>query len=134
MLPLSCHRELFHKRITHIQQESCTGYRDTKPGALARTVAQTPGAFMAVLAIMAVAGSLLPFFSPPSLNFSFETLTVQDHPVNAGPLVNEFLLSGNTHLLFAPGQAWSGACASPAACMCLRSCSIALPFRHLPRL
>ena len=72
-------------------------FRDTEPNALTRTVVQIPLAFMFVLAIMAAAASALPFFSPPSINTSFETLTVQDHPVNAGPLVDEFLLSGTTH-------------------------------------
>lgn len=89
--------------------------RDTKPSALTRTVVQMPWAFMLALAIMAVTSSVLPFFRPPSINTSFETLTVQDHPVNAGPLVDKFLLSGTTHchfitwialFLLPPGLSW----------------------------
>jgi hypothetical protein len=53
-----------------------------------------PRVFMLAFAVMAVAGSMLPIFRPPTINASFETLTVQDHPVNAGTLVNEYLLAG----------------------------------------
>lgn len=85
-------------RKAYPQLKNCVVcFRDTKPGALARTVSQMPRVFMIALAIMAAAASMLPFFRPPTINASFETLTVQDHPVNSGPLVNEFLLSGTVH-------------------------------------
>eukprot|EP00892_Ulva_mutabilis_P011332 jgi/Ulvmu1/8571/UM045_0013.1 len=69
--------------------------RDARPGMVARAVTTYPIPCMLIVLALAAAASVLPFLQPPSINASFETLTVQDQPVNDALSASKYLLSGS---------------------------------------
>lgn len=69
--------------------------RDARPNFLTRAVTSYPVPCMLLVLALCISASVLPFLQPPSINASFETLTVRDQPVNDALSASNYLLSGS---------------------------------------
>lgn len=88
----------------HVKRLSSSACRDARPGLITRAVTKHPIPCMLVVLALCACASILPFLEPPSINASFETLTVQDQPVNDALSSSNYLLSGSDSFWSSPSS------------------------------